>query len=206
MANAFAFGVAVEAGEPSKVGLTIIERNDETDDPFVVRRTTASSGDAIDAVAKEVQDRLAEDPYTARSSVIVHVGNEPGEALADALSDRGVRPVRVRTRNTDAGAAAESEGEAVIDARNQLAALSNAHRTGGLRVEHRTTEDAAHLARMLGHLVDDNNEGEAIDTAAIDVQGMSALLAYWWSTEQTNDPTERLRANLPGTEAPSPTA
>ncbi len=206
MANAFAFGIAIEPGTPDELALTIVERDDEDDQVFVVRRTlTEPIDDSVDDVAKEVQNRLAESPYTARSSVIVYVNNESGTALANALSDRGMRPVRVHVRVTDEGAAAESEGEAVIDAREELFSLSAAHRTGNLRLEHRTTEDAARLARTLGHLIDDSSEGTEISTDVLDMQGMSALLAYWWSTEQTTDPTERLRADLPGTEATRPT-
>jgi hypothetical protein len=207
MANAFAFGIAVEPGTPDQFGLTIIEHNDEHDAAsFIVRRTlTDSIDESVETVAEDIQGRLAEAPYTARSSVVVHVGNELGHALADALSDLGMRPVRVRVRSANDGTAAESDAEAVIDAREELVALSNAHRTGALRVEHRNTEDAAHLARTLGHLVDDSNEGSEISTHTLDVQGTSALLAYWWSTEQTADPTERLRADLPGTEPSQPT-
>lgn len=203
MANAFAFGLAVEPNAPDQLGLTIVERNDnEEKAAFVIRRTLIQPIESsIEAVAKEVQGRLAEDPYTARSSVIVHVDNEPGNALADALSERGVRPVRVHVRSEEAGAPAESEGEATIDAQDELFALSNAHRTGVLQMEHRTTEDADRLARTLGHLIDDSSDGSEVDAGYLDVQGMSALLAYWWGTEQTSDPTERLRADLPGTDA-----
>ncbi|MFO8231324.1 MAG: hypothetical protein R6U20_01530 [Longimonas sp.] len=201
MANAFAFGLAVEPGTPDQLALTVVERNDDENTSFVIRRTlTKPVDDSVEAVAEEVQGRLAEDPYTARSSVVVHVDNAAGNALADALTERGVRPVRVRVRSGEEGASAESEEETTIDARDEVFALSDAHRTGVLRLEHRSTEDADRLARTLGHLIDDSSEGSEVDAAYLDVQGMSALLAYWWSTEQTNDPTERLRADLPGTE------
>lgn len=202
MANAFAFGLAIEPGTPAQLGLTIIERNDDDEiTPFTIRRTLVQPiENSVETVAEEVQGRLAEDPYTARSSVIVYVDNEAGNALADALSERGVRPVRVHVRSEQVGASTESEDEATIDARDELFAFSDAHRTGTLRLEHRATEDAARLARTLGHLIDDSSEGSEVDTDYLDMQGMSALLAYWWSTEQTSDPTERLRADLPGTE------
>ena len=206
MANAFAFGLAVEPDAPDQLALTIVEHDSESDTaPFVVRRTfTDPIETSVEDIAEDVQTRLAEAPYTARSSVVVHVGTEPGRALADAMSDRGVRPIRVRVRFDRDGTAVESDGETVIDARKEIVALSDAHRTGTLRVEHGSDEDAAHLARMLGHLVDDSNEGGEISTDGLDVQGISALLAYWWSTEQTADPTERLRADLPGTESSEP--
>lgn len=202
MANTFALGIAISEGESSEAALTIVEREEEGEPSFVVHETTVAPFDGdVEALASDVQGRLAEEPYTARSSVVVRVDNDEGDALAQALRSRGVRPVRARVRAADEGAEPEADDEVVVDAHAELFALSNAHRGGTLRMGHHSTEDATRLARMLGHLIDDGNEGSEIRADYLGAQGLSALIAYWWSNEQKADPTERLRADLPGTES-----
>ena len=204
MATVFAVGIEIDNQDDTpRWGLTIIERTEEQERAsFVVHRTKEEpfNGTPEDTAAN-VQKQIAEDPFTARSSVIVRVDHEAGEALADALNDLGLRPVRVRVRTDAQGATPGAEGEAVLDAREEAVALSEAHRTGTLRFDHRSTEGTANLARRLSLMVDDTDDGQPqVKADDLQVQGISALLAHWWVTEQVTDPTERLRADLPGTE------
>lgn len=216
MAYEFFLGIDVadeQADEPGTVSLALIEKSQENADEASTYRLDsmeAYAGDADpDDIADHVQGLLASSPYTARTGLFVNRESQRGQAVYDALEERGL-PVRAVTLTDDRHAAPptlEGDDESVAR-RETVRAIATAHREGRVEIQHRETEAASILARRLQHFgalaVDgeapeamegsETEEGETLPTR-FDAVTSSAALAVWFASQRSFDPTSHLKAD-----------
>ena len=168
--------------------------------------------DSADDLASHLQGLVAEQPYIGRTSLIVNRNTDFGQALVDALKDRGMDPVAATL--TDGSGATPGETDEIgvhlggIDAVRTLADL---HREGRITFEGHATETASRLARDVQALAEQLDEadgdiealgastsGPSFDPDAAHVN--SAALAVWLGTERSFDPSQHLKES-PQTES-----
>lgn len=211
MAHAFFLGVDVsptDGESPPDVTHALFEKSTEGNDEATYRldhirhhTDVASAGDFAD----HLQGLVAEQPYIGRTSLIVNRNTAFGQALIDALEDRGMDPV-VATLTEGAGVAAGETDEigvhlGGIDAVRTIADL---HRDGKIAFESHTTETASRLARDVQALAEQLDEadgdmealgrsttGPSFDPEATHVT--SAALAVWLGSERSFDPSQHLK-------------
>lgn len=212
MAHAFFLGVDVlPSGDEGsyEVTRTVLEKEKERSDgeasfrlDHIRRHTDVASADDF---ADHLQGLVAERPYIGRTSIIVNRSTTFGQALIDALNDRGMDPVAATLTQGSGVAAGERDEIGVhlggIDAVRTIADL---HRDGTLVFENHTTETASRLARDVQALAERLDEadgdiealgrsttGPSFDPEATHVT--SAALAAWLGTERSFDPSQHLK-------------
>lgn len=213
MAHAFFLGVDVadeQSDEPGAVTISLVEKEQDRDEEAATYRldriTHESEAPAVDDLADRLQSIVAESPYIGRTSIIVNRRSADGQALVEALEDRGLAPVRA-TMTGGRGAAAGDTDEVGVhvseyDAVDTLATL---YRDGRMELPGAASEDASRLARGIQSFVEmtDNGQGATESPAdlddvpqrreAFDNHVTSAALATWLGTERSFDPTQHLK-------------
>lgn len=219
MAHAFFLGIdATPSDNESSFDVTfaLFEKSKEDDDEsaeyrldHVRHRTGIASAEDL---AEHLQGLVADRPYIGRTSLIVNRRTAFGQALVDALEDRGLDPVAATLTEGEGGTSGETDEIAVqlggIDAVRTIADL---HRDGVLTIESHTTEVASQLARDVQALAEQLDEadgdiealggttsGPSFDPTATHVT--SAALAVWLGTERSFDPSQHLKRS-PQTES-----
>lgn len=215
MAYEFILGVdAVPAGDESfTVALTAVEKTDENADHphYRVERLEASDPlGSVDAVAEHIQSLLTQKPYVARTIPVINKTSEPGRAVHDALSERGLDLVGVTLSNNTATVSGQrDEMNASVSARDAVDMLQALYHDGRLEVEpQQNNEQASRLLRAIEWFSDSGTDesGEERRVAMpLDPSSdryepvmVSTLVACWLGEEQTFDPTERLKESLQG--------
>ena len=222
MAHAFFLGIDARSGDtsgPHEVAYALIEKSAEGDDTEVsyrlnrIRHRTdvASAADLAD----HLQGLIAEQPYIGRTSLIVNRSSSVGEALVEALRDRGMDPVAAALTDGSGSAAGEPDEMSVSLGGGALVRmLADLHWNGQLSLEGHTSETASHLARdvqaLAEHLDETDGAPEALGTSTAGptfdpgaLHMTSAALATWLGTERSFDPSQHLKGT-PQTESPSP--
>jgi len=215
MAHAFFLGVDLadsESNESVEATLAILEKEEEKTDAkasyrldHIRRHDNVTS---IDELADHIQSLVAERPYIGRTNIVVNREPASGQALMDALSNRGLDPVGAILTGDDGAAPTDTEEENVLlgtaDAVRTLAELYRSRRLG---IDDHTTEAASELARGVQRAseildeADGNQETpeaagsrlSALDDATTPVT--SAALAAWMGDERSFDPTQRLKGD-----------
>lgn len=213
MAHAFFLGADATPSSDDEelfdVTFTLFEKSKEGDDEsaqyrldHIRHRTGISSADDL---AEDLQGLVADRPYIGRTSLIVNRATAFGQALVDALEERGLDPVGATLTEGTGVASGETDEIAVqlggIDAVRTIADL---HRDGVLTIESHTTEVASQLARDTQALAEQLDEadgdiealgettsGPSFDPTATHVT--SAALAVWLGTERSFDPSQHLK-------------
>jgi len=210
MAHAFFLGVDLEREEDAgEAVLTILEKDQERTDADVsyrlvhARDRTEASADEL---AAHIQSLGAERPYIGRTTIVVNRRRAVGQALVDALTERGLDPVAVTL--TDGSGAVPGETDEVgvslglIDAVQTLAEL---YRDEQVVIEDYSTEVASRLARGVQRAaevldeVDGNQNTPQASGATLDALGeagaavRSAALAAWCGAERSFDPSQHLK-------------
>ncbi len=210
MAHAFFLGVDLaEEGDAIEAVLTILEKDQEqTDADASYRlahardRTEAST----DELAGHIQSLVAERPYIGRTNIVVNRSSAVGQALVDALKDRGLDPVAATLTGGSGAVPGETDEVGVnlgtIDAVRTLAEL---YRDGQFVIEDHSTEVASQLARGVQRAaevldeVDGNQDTPEASGATLDALGdadtpvTSAALAAWCGAERSFDPSQHLK-------------
>jgi hypothetical protein len=212
MAHAFFLGVDVvptDEEDSPDVTHALFEKSTEGNDDEATYRLdhirhhtdVASAGDFAD----HLQGLVAEQPYIGRTSLIVNRATAFGQALIDALDDRGMDSVAATLTESSGVAAGDTDEIGVhlggVDAVRTIADL---HRDGTIAFESHTTEVASRLARDVQALAEQLDEadgdmealgqlttGPSFDPEATHVT--SAALAVWLGSERSFDPSQHLK-------------
>lgn len=156
-------------------------------------------------LAEHLQGLVADQPYIGRTSLIVNRRTTFGQALVDALADRGLDPVGATLTEGAGVASGETDEIAVqLGGINAVRTIADRHREGLLTIESHTTEVASQLARDVQALAEQLDEadgdiealgettsGPSFDPTATHVT--SAALAVWLGTERSFDPSKHLK-------------
>jgi hypothetical protein len=212
MAHAFFLGVDVApAGEGDSPDVThaLFEKSTEGNGDEAtyrldhIRHHTDSA--SADDRADHLQGLVAEQPYIGRTSLIVNRNTAFGQALVDALENRGMDPVAATLTKGSGVAAGDPDEIGVhlggIDAVRTIADL---HWEGKVAIESHTTETASRLAREVQALAEQLDEAEGnIEALGASTPGpsfdpeathvTSAALAVWLGTERSFDPSQHLK-------------
>ena len=211
MAHAFFLGVDVAPTDEeslSDVTYTLFEKSTEGDDEVTYRLDNIrqyEEAPSADDLADHLQGLVAEQPYIGRTSLIVNRSTGFGQALLDALGERGMDPVAATFTEGSGVAAGETDEIGVhmggIDAVRTIADL---HREGKLEFESSTSEAASRLARDVQGLAEQLDEadgdlealGAATTEPSFDPEAThvtSAALAVWLGRERSFDPSQHLK-------------
>lgn len=212
MAHAFFLGVdVISTDEEGPHGVThaLFEKSTEGDGDEVTYRLDRIRHHTDVASAEDLADSLqgliAKQPYIGRTSLIVNRNSDFGQALVDALEDRGMDPVAATLTEGSGVAAGETDEIGVhlggVDAVRTIADL---HRDRKITFESHATEAASRLARDVQALAEQLDEadgdiealgttttGPSFDPDATHVT--SAALAVWLGTERSFDPSQHLK-------------
>jgi hypothetical protein len=213
MAHAFFLGVDfadTEPDAPIDAVLTILEKEKgETDVEASYRLDHArhhTDVDTAEDLADHIQGLVADQPYIGRTSIVVNRASEGGQALVDALKNRGLDPVAA-TLTAGSGAVPGGRDEVGVqlgtsDAVRTLAELYRDRRFG---IDDYATEAASELARGIQRAAErldeaDGNQ-ETPEAAGSTLDGFnevgpsitSAALAAWVGAERSFDPTQHLK-------------
>jgi len=211
MAHAFFLGVDLAGGDDAsrEATITILEKETEGAEApprfrlgYVRHRDDVSPG----ALAEDLQGLVAEQPYIGRTNIIVNESAPGGDALVEALTERGLDPIAaVLTGGADSGAGDSNEAAVHLGVVDAVRTLADLYRDGRLAVEDHTTEAASRLARGIQHAAEvldaaDANQdtpaaaGNSLDALdAPDASVVSAALAAWCGTERSFDPSQHLK-------------
>lgn len=214
MAHAFFLGVDVHGEAADEVTFALLEKEKNPGDKVAryrldhIRRGTV---DAIEALAEHLQGLVSEQPYIGRTSLIVNRSSEVGQALVDALGDRGLDPVAATwTAGGGTTARERDDGGVQLGTIEVVQALVELYRDGRFAVEDHSQEEASRLARDLQHAFEVLDEAEG-DQASGEAPGSlqalremgppltSAALAAWLGRERSFDPSQHLK-NAPQTD------
>lgn len=212
MAHAFFLGVdALPTGDEDSFEVThsLLEKEKESSDgeatfrlDHIRRHTDVSSADEF---ADHLQGLVAERPYIGRTSIIVNRGGDFGQALVDALEDRGLDPIAATLTEGAGVAAGETDEMGVhmggVDAMRSLADLYRGRR---LALEDYASEVGSELTRDVQVLAERLDEadgdvealGRATTGPSFDLEAThvtSAALAAWLGTERSFDPSQHLK-------------
>jgi hypothetical protein len=220
MAHAFFLGVDVapadESDDPSVTHALFEKSKAASDDPATYRLDHIrhhASAESADTLADDLQGFVADQPYIGRTSLIVNRGSAFGQALVEALEDRGLAPVATTlTGRSESAADAPNETDVHLGGADVLRRFVDLHRDERLQLEGHTTETASRLARdvqALAERLDEidgdiealgttQTEGPSFDPGATHIT--SAALAVWLGAERSFDPSQHLKES-PQTDA-----
>jgi hypothetical protein len=222
MAHAFFLGVDVvdetaASDESDALTLTLIEKDKEPSAKAAAFRLDSIHHDADGADPDEAADRIqrlvADAPYIGRTTIIVNRRGDRGQAVLDALEDRGLDAVAA-TLTEGRGATAGSRDEVGVNLaeHDAVETLAKLYRSGNLAFEEQASREVSHLARSVRRFIEDvlDVEEEAAETedgqmpgaaSSFDTLVTSAAMAAWLGVERSFDPTQHLKEN-PTTEPP----
>lgn len=211
MAHAFFLGVDLEEDDGSvEAALTVVEKEAQANasSRFRLDHARRRSLESPDALADQLQSLVAERPYTGRTNIVINQSAEPGSALVDALTNRGLDPIAVAlTGGSNAGPGGSEEVDISLGVADAVRTLAELYRDGHLAIESHTTEAASSLARGVQRAVEvldaaDGNQdtpeaaGSTLDALNdADPHLTSAALAVWCGTERSFDPSQHLKAD-----------
>lgn len=211
MAHAFFLGVDHQSDEngSNSVTHTLLEKSsDDSDDAATFRLARIRNHDDVasaDALAGHLQGLVAEQPYIGRTSLIVNRTGTFGQALVDALDERGLDPIAATlTDGTGSTAGGTDEMGVQLGGVDVLRVLADLYRDERLIFDSHSSEVASRLARDTQGLAERLDEadgdlealgtstvGPSFDPSAIHVT--SAALAGWMATEWSFDPSQHLK-------------
>jgi len=216
MAHAFFLGVDVvdreDADDSGAVTVTLLEKERNGEERARYRLDSIRHESDVsdpDSVADHIQSLVADSPYIGRTTLIVNCRSDAGQAIADALDERGLAPVEARlTGGMGATAGNTDEVGVNVSEYDAVEALATLYRDGRLAFEEHASSDVSRLARgvqsFVEFLTDVEEATEAPDTVASEPQRpeafdnyvTSAALAAWIGTERSFDPSQRLKSEL----------
>ena len=213
MAHAFFLGVDFdEASEDSvDVVLTILEKEqDKSEQPsrFRLDHARAHTVESTEALAEHIQGLVADRPYIGRTNVVVNRSEEAGQALVEALQDRGMDPIAATlTGGSGTVAGGTDEVGVHLGAVDAVRTLAELYRDGSLEIEDHGTEAVSELARGVQRAAEVLDEADG-DQSTPEASGstldglgdvgayvISAALAAWCGTERSFDPSQHLKEN-----------
>jgi hypothetical protein len=222
MAHAFFLGVDVAdesspSDEPNALTLTLIEKDKEPSADAAAFRLDSIHRDADggdpDETADRIQRLVADAPYIGRTTIIVNRRSERGQAILDALEERGLDAVAATlTEGRGATAGGRNEVGVSLAEHDAVETLAKLYRNGNLAFEEQASREVSRLARSVRRFIEDvlDVEEEAAETDDGEMPGAassfgtlvtSAAMAAWLGVERSFDPTQHLK-QTPTTEPP----
>lgn len=215
MAYEFILGIdVVPTGDSSHtVALTAVEKTDEegAQPHYRIERIEQANGlEEAPDVAEHIQSLITQKPYVARTVPVINQTTEAGQAVREALADRGLDVVGVTlSRGTTTVSGDRSEMNPSVAVRDAVDLLQTLYHDGRLDAEpQQNDEDVSRLLRAIEWFSDSGTDesGEErrvtmpLDTADARYEPVmvSTMVACWLGTEQTFDPTEHLKEALQG--------
>ena len=212
MAHAFFLGVDVGTAANGSLDATLsmLEKEKESSEGAARYRLNhirhhTDVADA-DALADHIQSFVADKPYIGRTNIIVHRGPDPGQALIEALKNRGLDPVAATLTVGSGTVSGETDEVGVtLGTADAVRTLAELHRDGLLTIDDHTTEAGSELARGVQRASEaldaaDGNQdtpeaaGSRLDVLDdVDTSVRSAALAAWCGTERSFDPSQHLK-------------
>lgn len=213
MAHAFFLGVDLADTEPDEsltATLTILEKEKEQSDAEASYRLdharkytdVASAGDLAD----RIQGLVADQPYIGRTSIVVNRSRPAGQALVDALDERGLDAVAATlTEGSGAVPGGRDEVGVQLGTSDAVRTLAELYRDRRLGIDDHATEAASDLMRGVqraAEMLDDadgNQDTPEASGSVLDVfneAGLavtSAALAAWVGAERSFDPSQHLK-------------
>jgi hypothetical protein len=207
MAHAFFLGVDVAdesspSDEPNALTLTLIEKDKEPSADAAAFR--------LDSIHRDADGG---DPYIGRTTIIVNRRSERGQAILDALEERGLDAVAATlTEGRGATAGGRNEVGVSLAEHDAVETLAKLYRNGNLAFEEQASREVSRLARSVRRFIEDvlDVEEEAAETDDGEMPGAassfgtlvtSAAMAAWLGVERSFDPTQHLK-QTPTTEPP----
>ena len=216
MAHAFFLGVDLHGETTDDATFALLEKEKNPDDEAAQFRLDhlrhVSDIDSIEELADHLQGLVSNQPYIGRTSLIVNRGREAGQALVEALRNRGLDPVAVTLTSGRGGATGERDEVGVqLGTIDVVRGLVDLYREGRFVMEEHSREAASRMARDLQHAFEVLDEAEG-DEASGEAPGSlqevedaeppltSVSLAAWLGQERSFDPSQHLK-NTPQTDA-----
>lgn len=212
MAHAFFLGVdgVPDDGEAFvEATHTLLEKEQDDSDAAATYRLDHirhhSDGVSAEDLADHLQGLVADRPYIGRTSLIVNRGHDAGQALVDALEDRGLDPVAATITGGSGTTAGDTDETGVhLGGVDLVRTLTDLHREARLILEGHTSETGSRLARDVQALAERLDEadgdlealGRATEGPSFDPEAThvtSAALAAWLGTERSFDPSQHLK-------------
>jgi len=220
MAHAFFLGVDVTptdgGGDPAVTHALFEKSKPDSDAPATYRLDHIrhhADVESAGALADALQGFVADQPYIGRTSLIVNRGRDFGQALVEALQDRGLDPVAATlTGRNEAADTPPNERGITLGGVDVLRRFVDLHRDARLLFESHATETASRLARDVQALAErlDEVDGDIEALGEAQTEGLSfdpgathitsAALAVWLGSERSFDPSQRLKES-PQTDA-----
>jgi hypothetical protein len=215
MAYEFILGIDVmpTAGSSHSVALTAVEKTDEEASQPQYRIERIEQADELDdpdAVAEYIQSLITQKPYVARTVPVINRTTAAGQAVHDALADRGLKVAGVTlSRGTATVSGDRGEMNASVAVRDAVDMLQALYHDGRLDVEPQQNDEASsRLLRAIEWFSDSGTDESGkehrvtmpLDTAddRYEPVMVSTMVACWLGEEQTFNPTERLKEALQG--------
>ena len=212
MAHAFFLGVDAtpsDAADSFDVTFSLSEKSKEGNDEIIqyrldhIRHRTGVT--SAEDLAEHLQGVVADRPYIGRTSLIVNRRTAFGQALVDALQERGLDPVAATLTEGAGVTSGETDEIAVqLGGIDVVRTIADLHRDGVLTMEGHPTEVGSQLARDVQALaeqldaadgdsgaLEETTSGPSFDPTATHVT--SAALAVWLGTERSFDPSQHLK-------------
>lgn len=211
MAHAFFLGVDLTENDDESIGATlaILEKEKEQSAPeasFRLDHARRYTKDSVGALADHLQSLVAEQPYIGRTNMVVNRTSAAGQALVEALAERGMDPVAATLTEGDGVVAGESDEVGVHLGRVEaVRTLAELERDGRLSIEDHATEAVSDLARGIQRATEaldeaDGNwetpeaQGSSLNHLGdVNASVISAALAAWCGTERSFDPSQHLK-------------
>jgi hypothetical protein len=209
MAHAFFLGIDATEHEGTPVcTLSLVEKAAgaaEDDTVFRLDRLQQRTEPDVEALVDDVQNLLAERPYTARTALVVNRRHALGQQIYEALQARGPAVTAVTlTGGMGATAGTTAESTVALSEYDAIRALSNHYHRGRFDLNGRNTDLASRLAHGLQSfeaaaddeaqqetptdLQDQPNRAEAHDSVVT-----ATALATWMANERSFDPTRHFK-------------
>lgn len=213
MAHAFFLGVDLKDSESDAFAdavLTILEKDQEPSEAEASYRLdhirSHEKVGSPDDLADHIQGLVADQPYIGRTSIIVNRGTEAGQALVDALAERGLDLVAATlTKGSGAVSGDPDEVGVNLGTTDAVRTLAELYRDRLLAIDDYTSEAASELARGVqraSEILDeaDGNpdtpeaSGSVLDQLNdVDTPVTSAALAAWLGDDRSFDPSQHLK-------------
>ena len=210
MAHAFFLGVDLHGETTDEATFALLEKEKNPDDEAAQFRLDhirhLSDVESIEGLADHLQGLVSDQPYIGRTSLIVNRGREAGQALVQALRDRGLDPVAATLTSGRGGAGGDSDDVGVqLGTIEVVRGLVDLYREGRFVMEEHSREVASRMARDLQHAFEVLDEAEG-DEASGEAPGSlqevqeaappltSVSLAAWLGQERSFDPSQHLKS------------
>lgn len=207
--------VPTDRDDAVDVALALVEKEAaNTDDEATYRLHRLEHGTAMDspgAVADHIQSLLTQQPYVARTVLIVNRTEASGQAVFQALDDRGLAAIGAElTTGSSSVSGSTDEMNAAVSVYGAVETLTNLYRGGHLDLAPQQEKKVtSHLVHSLQHVgsADASEDGTAAFPGDLPVSPsdegydpllISAALACWMGEEQTFDPVQHLKTQMDG--------